>query len=73
MRTGRRQDLWETTVTADWALSEPLHLRFEYRHDQSNVNVFSDTKGVGNGGVNLAKPFRSDSQDTFMLQWLYKF
>lgn len=73
VRTGRRQSLWETTVTADWALSEPLHLRFEYRHDESNVDVFSNTKGVGNGGVNVAKPFRADSQDTFMLQWLYKF
>ncbi|MCY3020212.1 MAG: outer membrane beta-barrel protein, partial [Planctomycetota bacterium] len=73
VRTGRRQDLWETTVTLDWLMSDPLHLRLEYRHDESNVNVFSDTKGVGNGGVNQFRPYRSDSQDTIMLQWLYKF
>ncbi len=72
-RTGRNQAIWEGTVTVDWALSDPLHVRFEYRHDDSNINSFADTKGVGNGGVNFARPFRSDSQDTLMMQWLYKF
>jgi hypothetical protein len=72
-RTGRNQTLWETTVTVDWALSDPMHLRFEYRHDESNVDSFANSKGVGDGGVNMFKPFRSDSQDTLMLQWLYKF
>ncbi|HYG77680.1 MAG TPA: outer membrane beta-barrel protein [Planctomycetota bacterium] len=73
VRTGRNQTIWENTLTVDWALSDPMHIRFEYRHDDSNVNSYSDTKGVGNGGVNLARPFRSDSQDTLMMQWLYKF
>jgi hypothetical protein len=72
-RTGRNQTLWETTLTVDWALSDPLHVRFEYRHDDSNVNSYADTKGIGNGGVNFVRPFRSDSQDTFMMSWLYKF
>jgi len=73
VRTGLRQDLWEGTITTDWALSDPLHIRFEYRHDESNRNSFSDTKGVGNGGVNFARALRSDKQDTLMMQWLYKF
>jgi hypothetical protein len=72
-RTGRAQTLWEATATVDWAISEPLHMRFEYRHDDSNADVFSNSKGVGNGGVNTSKPFRADSQDTLMIQWLYKF
>jgi len=72
-RTGQRQALKSGTITTDWALSDPLHVRFEYRHDMSNVDSFSDTKGVGNGGVNSVRPFRSDSQDTLMMQWLYKF
>lgn len=73
VRTGLRQCLWEGTLTADWALSDPLHVRFEYRHDESNRNSFSDTKGVGNGGVNFARALRSDKQDTLMMQWLYRF
>jgi len=73
VRTGRNQTIWENTLTVDWALSDPMHVRFEFRHDDSNVNSYSDSKGVGNGGVNLARPFRSDSQDTLMMQWLYKF
>jgi len=73
INTGRKQAIWESTITLDWALSDPLHMRFEYRHDDSNVHVFSDTKGVGDGGVNINHPFRSDHQDTFMVQWLYKF
>jgi hypothetical protein len=72
-RTGRNQTLWETTLTVDWTLSDPMHIRFEYRHDDSNVDSFSNSKGVGNGGVNFAKPFRAESQDTVMMQWLYKF
>jgi hypothetical protein len=72
-RTGSRQALQSGTITTDWALSDPLHIRFEYRHDMANVDSFSDTKGIGNGGVNQVRPFRSDSQDTIMMQWLYKF
>jgi len=70
---GVRQCTWESTLTLDWKLSDPLHLRFEYRHDNSNRDVFSSTKGVGNGGVNVFHPFRDGAQDTFMMQWVYKF
>lgn len=72
-RTGADQTLWEVTATVDWKLSDPLHVRFEYRHDDSSNNVFADSKGVGNGGVNFASFPRSSTQDTFMMQWLYKF
>jgi hypothetical protein len=72
VRTGTRQALWETTVTADWTLSDPMHIRFEYRHDNSNSHVFSNSRGFGNAG-DPAHPFHAETQDTFMLQWLYKF
>jgi hypothetical protein len=54
----------------DWALTDPFHMRFEYRHDKSNVSAFSDDKGFGD---DPASPFHANQQDTFMLQWLYKF
>jgi len=73
VRTGRRQALWETTLTFDWAIAEPFHMRFEYRHDHSNVNAFSDDKGFGDTVEEASNPFHADHQDTFMLQWLYKF
>jgi hypothetical protein len=72
-RTGLRQALQSATATVDWCLADPMHIRFEYRHDDSNVESFSDSKGVGNGGVNFVRPFRSDTQDTVMMQFLYKF
>ncbi|MGD0090772.1 MAG: outer membrane beta-barrel protein [Planctomycetota bacterium] len=70
VRTGRPQTLLETTLTFDWAISDPFHMRFEYRHDKSNVDAFSDDKGFG---LDPTHPFNSDHQDTIMLQWLYKF
>ncbi|HEY3321333.1 MAG TPA: porin [Planctomycetota bacterium] len=75
VRTGMRQSLWESTITADWALSDPLHIRFEYRHDESNRRAFSDDRGVGslNDPYNISHPFKSRGQDTLMMQWLYKF
>jgi hypothetical protein len=72
-RTGVPQVLQSATITFDWKLCEPAHIRTEYRHDESNRNSFSDSKGVGNGGINQNRPFRSDSQDTIMFQFLYKF
>ena len=70
VRTNRAQDLWESTLTADWALSDPLHLRLEYRHDQSNANSFSDRRPVD--AAHVIHPFFADRQDTIMMQWLYK-
>lgn len=71
-RTGRAQALWENTLTLDWKLSEPLHMRFEYRHDGSNIDSFADTRGVSNAPVrqNLQN---ADRQDTVLVGWLYSF
>lgn len=41
VRTGTSQDLWETTTTLKWKLTDRLHARFEYRHDESSKKVFS--------------------------------
>jgi len=41
VRTGTPQDLWELTSTFKWMLTEHLHARFEYRHDESSKKVFS--------------------------------
>ena len=41
VRTGTRQDLWETTTTLKYKLTDSLQLRAEYRHDDSNKRVFS--------------------------------
>jgi hypothetical protein len=43
-RTGTRQDLWELTTTLKWALTDRLHVRLEYRHDESNRKVFSQDR-----------------------------
>jgi hypothetical protein len=73
-RTGFRQDLQEGTITTDWALSDPLHIRFEYRHDMSNIHSFSGRNDINNtDALTNPHPFDKKSQDTFMMQWLYKF
>lgn len=72
-RTGFRQAIQSATITVDWALSNPLHVRFEYRHDESNIDSFSDRSNFDNNGANPGRPFDRDSQDTIMMQWLYKF
>lgn len=41
VRTGTKQDLWETTTTLKYQITENLHLRAEYRHDDSDKRVFS--------------------------------
>jgi hypothetical protein len=41
VRTGTAQDLWETTTTLKWKLTDSLHARVEYRHDESSKKVFS--------------------------------
>ncbi len=74
-RTGFRQDLQSGTITTDYALSDPLHMRFEYRHDKSNVNAFSSRNNDINNVDALvrAHPWGQDYQDTFSVSWLYKF
>jgi hypothetical protein len=41
VRTGTNQDLWEATTTLKYKITESLHLRAEYRHDDSNKGVFA--------------------------------
>ena len=43
-RTGTSQDLWELTTTLKWKLTENLHVRFEYRHDESDRKSFSQKR-----------------------------
>jgi hypothetical protein len=47
-RTGRSQDLWETTLDLKYVLTKHLYTRAEYRHDESNHHVFAagDSKAV---------------------------
>lgn len=74
VRTGFAQVLQEGTITADWMLSDPLHIRFEYRHDMSNINAFGTQRDINSVDfATQAHPFDRRYQDTFMMQWLYKF
>jgi len=43
VRTGTPQDLWELTTTFKWKLTDSLHARLEYRHDESSKKVFSQS------------------------------
>lgn len=61
-KTGTDQDLWEGTFTISYALAENLTARCEYRHDDSNEEVFEDEGG------NL-----KDSQDTLAMEMTYSF
>ncbi|MGE0825793.1 MAG: porin [Candidatus Binatia bacterium] len=49
VRTGTVQDLWEVTTTLKWKLTENLHARFEYRHDESSKKAFSQSIYRRNG------------------------
>lgn len=69
-RTGTRQDLWELTTTLKWALTERLHLRFEYRHDESNQKVFAQKRTLTPGGP-LFRFLRG--QDTIATELSYNF
>jgi len=55
------QELWEVTLTTDYQLYEGLVARLEYRHDESDQNLFQD-KGTA-----------EDSQDIVSVQALYAF
>jgi hypothetical protein len=60
-RTGTAQELWEFTITPEYAVNENLVVRAEYRHDHSDQNVFDDGAGL------------SDTQDTLGLNGIYHF
>lgn len=67
-RTGVAQKLWSGTATVSWTLAAPLEMRFEYRHDGSSENPFADTESGPTGGTRKGRA----TQDTLMIQWLYK-
>ncbi|MCA9483507.1 MAG: porin [Nitrospina sp.] len=54
-------DLWEITVTPEFRIHQNMVVRLEYRHDESNINVFDD-EGVA-----------TDSQDTVAVNALVHF
>ena len=60
-RTGTAQDLWELTLTPEYAVNENLLIRAEYRHDNSDNDVFDKDGSV------------SDTQDTVALNAIYHF
>jgi hypothetical protein len=53
-RTGLRQTLWETTVTAKYLVTQHFSTRLEYRHDESNKDhVFVAGKDKATPGQDL--------------------
>lgn len=75
VRTGIKQTLSEGTVTVDYALTDALHSRLEFRHDHSNRGVFAGKSSTFDpiAGPNLDRPFDKKDQNTVMYSWLYKF
>lgn len=72
--TGVPQVLYEGTVTLDYAMTDALHSRLEFRHDHSDQSVFSDKHMTDpTAGPNLHSPFSKQFQNTIMYSWLYKF
>ena len=54
--------LWEITLTPEIRIHENMIVRFEYRHDQSNLGIFENSRGVG-----------TSHQDTFAMNALVHF
>ena len=54
--------MWEVTVTPEFRINENMIVRLEYRHDESNLDVFEDNNGLGTG-----------SQDTIAMNALVHF
>ena len=67
---GGPQRLTSLTTTLSRAFGPAAEIRFEYRHDQSTAEPFGGTLSINPRTSNY---FDRDSQDTLMLQWLYKF
>ena len=52
VRTGTKQDLWEATTTLKYKITDNLHFRAEYRHDNSDKRVFSQRQyTIGNEAI----------------------
>ncbi|MBI2400807.1 MAG: DUF3138 family protein [Deltaproteobacteria bacterium] len=60
-RTTTAQDLWEVTLTPEYAVNDNLLIRAEYRHDNSDQDVFDKDGAL------------SDTQDTVGLNAIYHF
>jgi hypothetical protein len=69
-RTGTPQDLWELTTTLKWMLTDHLHARVEYRHDESNRKVFSQ-KIFQRGDESITRFLHG--QDTLTAELAYLF
>ena len=41
--------LWEMTITPEFRIADNMVVRFEYRHDESNLGVFENSRGTGTG------------------------
>jgi hypothetical protein len=41
--------LWEFTLTPEFRVAENMVVRFEYRHDESNLGIFENSRGAGTG------------------------
>ncbi len=54
--------LWEVTLTPEFRIAQNMVVRFEYRHDQSNLGVFENSRGAG-----------TSHQDTFAMNALIHF
>ncbi|MFQ5615883.1 MAG: porin [Anaerolineales bacterium] len=54
--------LWEMTFTPEFRIADNMVIRFEYRHDQSNLGVFEKDDGAG-----------TSHQDTFAMNALVHF
>jgi hypothetical protein len=54
--------MWEMTFTPEFRIMDNMVIRFEYRHDESNINVFENDLGLG-----------TDSQDTVAMNALIHF
>ncbi|MDH3257506.1 MAG: porin [Nitrospinota bacterium] len=39
--------LWEVTFTPEFRIADNMVIRFEYRHDESNLAVFENSRGLG--------------------------
>lgn len=70
VRTGAKQDLWETTTTLKYKITDSLHLRGEYRHDGSDKHVFAQRRfSVGEETVTRFLK----GQDTLAVELAYLF
>lgn len=61
-RTGTKQEMWEVTLTPEYIVNDNLVVRAEYRHDQSDANVFDEDTVA-----------QVNNQDTLGLNVIYHF